>query len=945
MIKKFFFISLFNSLLFSQINSAQPYIYDASKLHLLNQKESRFKNVPFEAIGPAIMSGRVVALAVNPNQPTEFYVAYASGGIWHTKDNGISFTPIMNNAPTQNIGEISMHWPSKTLWVGTGENNSSRSSYAGIGILRTKDNGKTWTHHGLSDTHHIGKIIINPDDPEHIIVGSTGPLYSSSNARGVFVSKDGGSNWKKTLYINNQTGIIDMAQAPDNPSIIYATSWEKERKAWNFKGNGASSGIYKSLDYGESWNLISDFKSGFPNGEGVGRIGLAVYDKNTIYAIHDNQFRRENKEVSKEILSKDDFKIMSKSDFLSISDDDLNIFLKNNEFQEKYKAKNLKNMVNNGALSPIDLVIYLENANAQLFDTPVIGPEVYISEDGGLTWKKTHKELLDGVYYSYGYYFGHFHVAPYNSSKIYIYGVPLLTSDDAGKTFYSIGKNNVHSDHHALWINSKNPGHLINGNDGGVNITYDDGVNWVKNNSTNVGQFYSINVDYEKPYNIYGGLQDNGVWKGSNSSIEDSRWQATGKNPWQMILGGDGMQVQIDKRDSNIVYTGFQFGNYYRLNLTSDGNTYRNSIQPKHELGESPYRFNWQTPILLSKHNQDIIYFGSNKLHQSFNKGDSWNIISDDMTFGGKKGNVAYGTITTISESPFKFGLLYTGSDDGKVTVTKNGGVTWDIISEDLPKDLWVSRVIASSHVKNRVYLTLNGYRWDDFSAYVYVSNDNGKKWDLIIGNLPDSPVNVICEDPKKSNILYLGNDIGTYISLNSGKTWEAFQDGLTTAAVHDIVVQSEESDLIIGTHGRSIFKTDLEFIQTLTPDIVEKSIHLFEIKPIKFSEKWGSRRTVWSEVYKPSLKFALWSKKTGNSIMSIRSKKGNLLYEKEIRLDPGFNEIEYNLHSNKETKTKNNKNKDLHLGENGIYYLSAGNYNLNFEKNGENHSKSLTIN
>ena len=245
------------------------------------------------------MSGRVVSLAVNPEESSEFYVAYASGGIWHTKDNGISFTPIMDNAPTQNIGEISMHWPSNTLWVGTGENNSSRSSYAGIGILRTKDNGKTWTHHGLSETHHIGKIIINPNDPKHIIVGSTGPLYSSSDSRGVYVSRDSGNNWKKTLHINDQTGIIDMVQSSTNPSLIFATSWEKDRKAWDFDGSGSSSGIYKSIDYGETWNLISTSESGFPTGNGVGRIGLAIFNDDLIYAIHDSQFRREKKTRAK----------------------------------------------------------------------------------------------------------------------------------------------------------------------------------------------------------------------------------------------------------------------------------------------------------------------------------------------------------------------------------------------------------------------------------------------------------------------------------------------------------------------------------------------------------------------------------------------------------------------------------------------------------------------
>mgnify|MGYP006084503193 FL=1 len=942
MIKKIIFISLLSGLLFSQVKPIALDTYESSKFHLLNQKDSRFKNIHFAAIGPAIMSGRVVALAVNPKESSEFYVAYASGGIWYTKDNGISFTPIMNNAPTQNVGEISMHWPSNTLWVGTGENNSSRSSYAGIGILRTKDNGKTWTHHGLSNTHHIGKIIINPDDPKHIVVGSTGPLYSSSEARGIYVSKDEGVNWKKTLYINDETGIIDMDQSPEDPSIIFATSWEKDRKAWNFKGSGFYSGIYKSIDFGENWQLISVPNSGFPVGNGVGRIGLAVYNNDIIYAIHDSQFRREKKQVSGSVLSKDDFKNMSKSAFLSLDNNDLNKFLKNNGFPKKHTAKSLKKMIKNGSLNPLDLSMYLEDANTQLFDTPVIGPEVYKSENGGLTWKKTHKEYLDGVYNSYGYYFGHIHVAPKNQKKIYIYGVPLLTSDDGGETFYSIGKNNVHSDHHALWINPEKPGHLINGNDGGINITYDDGVNWVKNNSTNVGQFYSVNVDYEKPYNVYGGLQDNGVWKGANNSIEDSRWQATGKNPWKRILGGDGMQVQIDKRNSNIVYTGYQFGNYFRLNLGDGESSYRKSIKPKHELGESPYRYNWQTPILLSKHNQDIVYFGSNKLHQSFNKGDSWSLISGDLTFGGKKGNVAYGTITTISESPFKFGLLYTGSDDGKVSLTFNGGVTWAIIAENLPKDLWVSRVVASSHIKSRVYLTFNGYRSDDFKSYVYVSNDYGKTWVSIIMGLPDSPVNIIYEDPKKSNILYLGNDIGTYISLNNGKNWEAFQNGLTTAAVHDLVVQSEANDLIIGTHGRSIFKSNIELVQSLTPEILDKPIHLFEIKPLKFSKRWGSRRAVWSDTYKPSFRFAIWSKLAGKSLVSIRSNKGILFYEKEVILDIGFNEVEYNLSIDKEVKSKNNNS---HLGDDGTYYLPIGRYSLDIKKQGKTQSKFFSVN
>ncbi len=356
------------------------------------------------------------------------------------------------------------------------------------------------------------------------------------------------------------------------------------------------------------------------------------------------------------------------------------------------------------------------------------------SDNGGKNWYKTHKMHLDGVYNTYGYYFGKVHVDPNDSDKIYTYGVPILTSNDGGKTFYRIGKENVHADHHDLWINPNKRGHLINGNDGGVNITYDDGKNWIKNNSTEVGQFYSINVDYQKPYNVYGGLQDNGVWMGPHNSIENKRWESSGSYPWKMILGGDGMEVQIDKNQPNIVYTGSQFGSYFRLDLDSNKRTF---IKPRHKLGESPYRFNWQTPILLSSHNHDILYLGSNILHRSFNGGDKWENISSDLTKGGKPGNVPYGTITTISESQHKFGLIYVGTDDGLINVTKNGGSSWSRISDNLPQDLWTSKVYASTHDEATVFVSMNGYRWDDFTPYVYMSQDYGKSWTPINSNLP----------------------------------------------------------------------------------------------------------------------------------------------------------------------------------------------------------------
>ena len=908
-------------------------------------QNSIVKNIPFENIGPKVMSGRIVALEVNPADPTEFYAAYASGGIWHTKDNGISFTSITDNAPTQNIGEIAMHWPSKTLWVGTGENNASRSSYAGIGMLKTTDNGISWEVKGLEDSHHIGKILINPNNPEEVVVGVTGHLYTPNAERGIYRSEDGGDSWEQVLFVNETSGIIDMSIVPNDFNIQYAAAWQKDRKAWNFSGNGSSSGIYKSTDAGKTWALISTDQSGFPTGTGVGRIGLAVYDENTVYAIHDSQFRRPDDAPKKANgLTKNDFKSMSKEAFLALQDKSLNAFLKENNFQEKYRAANLKNSVRNGLVMPKDLAIYLEDANALLFDTPVVGAEVFKSTDGGTTWTKTHTGYIDDLYYSYGYYFGHIHVAPKNGDKIYIYGVPLLKSDDGGASFTSIGKSNVHSDHHALWINPNKPGHLINGNDGGVNITYDDGAHWMKNNSTAVGQFYAINIDHEKPYNVYGGLQDNGVWKGAHNARNDERWQATGHNPWTSIMGGDGMQVQIDNRNSNIVYTGYQFGNYFRLNLETKKRTY---IQPKHELGEAPYRFNWQTPILLSSHNQDILYLGGNKLHRSLNQGDDWATISDDLTQGGKKGNVAFGTLTTIAESPAQFGFLYTGSDDGYIHRSENGGGSWDRISDDLPQDLWVSRVIASEHQKERVYVTLNGYRNDDFAAYVYVSEDRGISWKSINKNLPNSPVNVIREDPNNDQILYLGNDQGVYVSFDQGQKWQPFNKGLTTAAVHDLVVQPEANHLLVGTHGRSIYKADLAPFQKLNNAFLKQELALLDPEKVKHSKRWGSSYSSWRKVFEPETTFTAFAKTSGAYEMQIKDVKGTVLFSQKGTLDVGFNLVVYALEKDAngiKNYNKNNKKSPSKSAKNGTHYLEKGTYSVEFTKGTIKRKKELHI-
>ena len=892
---------------------------------------SLVKNVPFKNIGPTIMSGRVVDIDVNPDTPSEFYVGYASGGVWHTTNNGTTFTPVLDSSDTQNVGDIAVHWPSRTIYVGTGENNASRSSYAGIGILKSTNNGKTWSNMGLLDAHHFAPILIHPDNPDVLVVGVTGHLYSPNDQRGIYKSIDGGKTWKQTLFVDDMSGIIDLQNSPENYNVMFATSWTKDRKAWNFTGNGNNSAIYKSLDAGDTWSKVSTKKSGFSIGEGVGRIGVAVFNDNVVYAIHDSQFRRKEEKRVKgnKGLIKDDFKTMSNTDFLALDDKKLNEFLKTNGFQEKYKADNVKQMVRSGNVKPIDLAKYLEDANSMLFDTPVIGAEVYKSTDGGKTWKKTHEDYLDGIYFSYGYYFGHIHVSPANENDIYIYGVPIVKSKDGGKSWTSISAENVHADHHSLWINPKNPKHLINGNDGGVNITYDDGENWIKNNSPSVGQFYAINVDNEKPYNVYGGLQDNGVWKGANNARENKSWHQRGQYPWASIMGGDGMQIQIDNRNSNIVYTGFQFGNYFRLDLETGDQQY---IQPKHTLGEAPYRFNWQTPILLSSHNQDILYLGGNKLMRSMDQGNDWEAISDDLTKGGKKGNVAYGTLASISESPFQFGLIYTGSDDGVVSVTKNAGSSWTNITESLPQNLWVSRVIASQHKKERVYITLNGYRGDDFNVYAYMSDNYGQTWKSISGNIPASPVNVVREDSENENILYLGTDNGAYVSFDMGKTWEVFSNGLPNVAIHDIVIQPNAKDLLLGTHGRSIYKTDISSLQKMNSAMASKSVSLFDVSSVRHSNRWGSSRSSWSDAFEPEITIEFFSNSSGNKTIKILSKKGEELYSMPVNTDKGFNFVNYNLElteRGKKALLKSDSKLEIEKAQNDNYYLPKGIYTI----------------
>lgn len=915
---------------------------------------SLVNDIAFRSVGPTVMSGRVTDVDVSPHTPTTFYVAYASGGLWRTTSGGADFTPLFDDQAAMTLGDIAVDWrenegDGETIWLGTGENNSSRSSYAGTGIYKSTDGGDSWQHLGLEDTEHIGRIILHPDDAGTAWVAAIGPLYSPSPDRGVYKTTDGGRTWRKTLFVNDDAGVIDLVIDPERPDVLYAAAWERTRRAWDFTEAGAGSGIYKSADGGESWVLLTTEGSGFPTGETVGRIGLAVYpgDTEVIYASLDNQARRpEEEDGDAPTLTKDVLREMGRAEFLDLAEEELNDYLDRNGFPLSYTAESLLEMVREGKLEPVALVDYLEDANAQLFDTPVVGAELYRSDDGGLTWTRTHEDYIDDLVFSYGYYFGEVRVAPDDPDRLWLLGVPLVTSTDGGATWVSTDDDHVHVDHHALSVNPNMPGHLVNGNDGGINISYDNGDSWFKANSPAVGQFYTVAVDTQEPYHVYGGLQDNGVWAGPHTHDPDDRgWRASGDYAFDWIMGGDGMQIQVDTRTNNTVYTGFQFGNYFRLDRPAPGADYESTrITPEHDLGERPLRFNWQTPIHLSRHNQDILYLGSQRVHRSLDRGETWEALSDDLTRGGLPGDVPYGTLTTIDESPERFGQLVVGSDDGLVHVTEDGGHTWTDVSDGLPPNLWVSRVIASAHDTDRLYAALNGYRWDHFDAYVYRSDDLGATWQRIGTNLPAEPVNVIVEDPQRENLLYVGTDHGLYASLDGGATFMTMmgtgaETGLPNAPVHDAVIHPAANDLVVGTHGRSIWVADLEHIQQLTDEVTSGGLKLFEIEPAMHSEGWGDRGWTWDEPYQPETEITYFAPSAGRATVTVTDSTGTLMSATFDDAERGLNTVTYNLAVDPDEVRDDQK-----AAADGRVYLSPGDYTVTLTLGDETVTETLTV-
>jgi photosystem II stability/assembly factor-like uncharacterized protein len=865
------------------------------------EKSSPLHGLRFRNVGPEVQGGRIVDIEGPAAHPDALLVAYASGGLWRTDNRGGSWTPLFDDQSSITIGDVALgDAEGSVVYIGSGEVNSQRTSYAGTGVFRTTDGGRTWKNVGLTDSHHIGRVLVDRRDPRVLFVAALGHLYTENAERGVFKSADGGDTWTRVLFVDERTGAVDLVQDPSNPDVLYASTWDRARAAGNFLESGTGSGVWKSTDAGRTWSRLA---GGLPAGATLGRIGLAVAASRpqTLYALVDNQARRPDSEPPDEEtppgeLTPRRLRALTAEAFAKLDDAAIARFLRRFDFPRALKPRTLKRDVKAGKITMADLVAYVKDANRDLFENPVVQAEVYRSDDGGASWRKTHPGRLEKMTYSYGYYFGGIAVDPRDPERVYITGVPLLGSADGGRTWAGLDRQGVHVDHHAIYIDPRNPRRVVNGNDGGLNVSYDHGQTWARISNLPVGQFTTLALDNARPYNIIGGLQDNGVMRGP------STYRAGKQDPfaWKEILGGDGSAVAIDPKDDNVVYAAFQFGNAFRLNLKTGE---RERMRPRPELSaetkEKPLRYNWVTPFIVSPHSRDIVYFGANRLYRSFDRGESWTALSGDLTANREQGDVPFGTITSISESPKRFGVIWAGTDEGKVWLTRDGGVTWTDASKGLAPARWVTRVVASTFDEGTAYVTQSGYRDDDFAPYVFHTGDFGLTWQSMSAGLPDEPVNVVREDAKAKHLLYLGTDNGAFVSLDRGQGWIPLTGGLPRVAVHDLQVHPREGDLVLATHGRSVFVAEAAPLRKLTAEAQAKPLHAFPIKAAQGDLRRGYGEHPWLTWFRvdPTVNIAFWSKGAGQPVkIAIKDENGSLWRELQATSRAGYNAVEYDL-------------------------------------------------
>ena len=749
----------------------------ASVVPTLGQiEESVFEAFKWRSVGPAGAGGRVVDLAVVGEFPHHIFVATATGGLWRTDNNGVTWTPIFEHESTGSVGAVAVH-PNNpdVIWVGTGEANARNSVSWGHGVFKSTDGGKSWKHMGLSDTHHIGRMVIDPRNPDILWVAALGHVWGSNSERGLYKTEDGGETWEKSLEINNRTGVVDVAMDPHDSRTLYAASYQVQRDAFA-GGNpaimtGPGSAIHKTTDGGRNWKKLT---SGLPSGE-IGRIGLSVSlsSPNVVYAIV---------QTVSSVTRRPNFNAPP--------------------------VQRQRNMEDGG---------------------------VFRSEDRGESWTWVNPINPRPFYYS------QIRVDPQDDMRVYVLGGSVAVSEDGGKNFEN-QQINVHVDHHALWINPQDPEHLVLGNDGGIYFSFDRGRSWDFLNQMALGQFYAIDVDMRKPYYIYGGVQDYCSWGGPSATRNGVGITAS---DWYKVMTGDGFQVRIDPTDHTIVYAEMQGGGLIRHDLKSGLNT---SIKPQASDPENSYRFNWETPIIISPHAHETLYVGANLVLKSTNRGDTWQEISHDLTDATEPVDDSedsddppetrkIGSLTTLSESPLTEGLLYAGSDDGTVHLTRDGGRNWTNLTErfpGLPGRRWVSRVVASRFEECRAYVSFDGHRNDDYSPHLFRTDDCGDSWRSLASNLPSNgPVRVVREDIVSENLLFCGTEFGVFASLDGGSHWTRFMSGLPTVQIADMVVHPRDGELVVGTHGRSAWVVDIAPLRELTNNLLAHDFHLFKTKPV----------------------------------------------------------------------------------------------------------------
>ncbi len=733
--------------------------------HVRLERESPFKDFQWRVVGPKQAGARVEAIAVPRGNHGTIYVGVGSGNLWKTENNGLTWRAIFEKQSTFTIGDVAVSTSNpNVVWVGTGETQPRHSGYsfAGTGVFKSTDAGSTWRNMGLHDTHHIGKVLIHPRDPDVVYVAALGHFWSRNEDRGVFRTNDGGESWEKVLYVSERTGAVDLVMDPSDPRVLYAALWQAV--SGTPAESGEESGIYRTTDGGHSW---SELTVGLPSGP-LGRIGLDVApgNPNVVYAFVDNWAE------------------------------------------------------------------YTGEQDSEQRRREIVGGEVYRSDDKGETWRRANEEDLYSVFTVYGWKFMDVRVSPENEDDLFILGNRAFHSTDGGRTYQRVGEKIIrmhdtrglvmHLDHHEIWIDPLNPDRVLLGNDGGLFQSYDRGESWLHINNIPAAEFYSISMDMAVPYRIYGGTQDNAALYGpSNVALEDAT-----DDPWENVYldrwtGGDSYDTYVDPTDSTLVYYEHQHGNMRRMVITGDSvlsnGPDSESIRPRAPEGQPPWRFGWYTPFVISHHNPRTLYVGADRLLKSTNRSADWHPISPDLSdpAGGQRAAVPFGTITMISESRFRQGLIYVGTEGGSVWLTRDDGATWSKVSDGLPRK-WVSRVVASDHEIGTVYVAQTGYREDDFGTYLYVSRDFGESWTSIAANLPAESVNVIGEDPRYADILYVGTDLGVYVSLDSGGTWHSLCANLPTTPVHDLEVHRRDGEIAIGTHGRSIFVADLAPVREL---------------------------------------------------------------------------------------------------------------------------------